>query len=162
MRVFVFTAVDLETQLIKLYSKTETVSWNKSGFGSNHPGQRRDTTYYKPNHFEARFPIDIARALDFALPRTGSAAQLLRALKANLPYLIRFQGNGGKRRVAHDDLKDTIVTLDPSTPLTPESVLAQVIPQLPQGWHATLLPSHVIIYKDDDRKFPSGRQIAKS
>ena len=162
VRVFVFTAVDLETQLIEHYAEAASVSWNNSGFGSNDPGKERDTTYYKPDHFDTRFPIDIGRILDFALPMTGSAAQVLRALKANLPYLIRFQSNGGNWRIAHDDLENTRVRLDPSRPLTPESVLAQVILQLPAGWHATMLPSHVIVYKDDDRRLPSGRLIAKS
>lgn len=40
IRVFVFTAVDLETQLIRYYSQTSPVRWNNKGFGSNDPGRK--------------------------------------------------------------------------------------------------------------------------
>ncbi len=162
VRVFVFTPVDLETQLIEHYGTTSTVSWNGSGFGSNDPGRERDTTTYKENHFDARFPIDINRPLSFAVPSTESAANILRVLKAGSTYLIRFQRLGKGQRAAHLDLEKTSVSLDPSLPKTAESVIKQVIQQLPVGWHATMLPSHVIIYKEDNRQFPSGRLIAKS
>lgn len=36
VRIFVFTAIDLETQLIRHYAP---VPWNNSGFGSNDPGR---------------------------------------------------------------------------------------------------------------------------
>jgi len=162
VRVYVFTAVDLETQLISHYGGTKQVSWNGSGFGSNDPGVERDTTKFKPDHFETKFPIDIARPTTFPIATKGKAADVLRTLKRNLPYLIRFERKSKNSQIAHDDLEGTDVKLDPKKALTPESVIAQVIKQLPAGWHATLLPSHVIIYKNDDRKFPSGRLIAKS
>jgi hypothetical protein len=83
-----------------------------------------------------------------------SAANILRTLKTGLPYLIRFQVPQRGSRVAHEDLESTQVTLDPLLPITPESIIAQTVRQLPIGWHATMLPSHVIIYKDDNRRFP--------
>lgn len=161
VRVYVFTAVDLETQLITHYGGAQ-VSWNGSGFGSNDPGRERDTTTYKPDHFDTQFPIDISRALSFSLPTTASAAEILAQLKSGLPYLIRIQTLRQGSRSPHRDLEATIVTLDPQQPMTPESVIAQTVRQLPTGWHATMLPSHVIIYKDDTRRFPSGHRIAKS
>jgi len=162
VRVFVFTAVDLETQLIQHYGGTDAVSWNGSGFGSNDPGRERDTTRYKLDHFDTQFPIDINRALTFTIPMQASAAGILKALKAGLPYLIRFQRVSANSRLAHDDLESTAVTLNPALPLTPEGVIAQVISALPPGWHATMLPSHIIIYKNDTRTFPSGRLIART
>src|SRR5262245_61399412 len=41
VRIFVFTPVDLETQLIKHYGGIKAVTWNGSGFGSNDPGRKR-------------------------------------------------------------------------------------------------------------------------
>jgi hypothetical protein len=162
VRVFVFTAVDLETQLIAHYGGTAVVSWNGSGFGSNDPGKERDTTTYKADHFDTQFPIDINRVLPFTVPMQGTAANILRSLKSNLDYLIRFETTQRNSRTGHPDLESTAVTLDPTLPTTTESIIAQVIHQLPPGWHATMLPSHVIIYKDDPRRFPSGRRIAAS
>ena len=161
VRVYVFTAVDLETQLIEHYGGNR-VSWNGSGFGSNDPGRERDTTTYKADHFDTQFPIDIGRVLSFTVPVSGSAAEILRVLKNGLPYLIRYQSLRQGARAPHPDLDATRVILNPSQPLTPESIIAQIIGQLPTGWHATMLPSHVVIYKDDNRRFPSGRLIARS
>jgi hypothetical protein len=162
VRVYVFTAVDLETQLIEHYGGTANVSWNGSGFGSNDPGRERDTTTFKPDHFDTQYPIDLARPLAFTPPASDTAASLLRKLKSELPYLIRFELLRKGSREAHPDLERTTVVLDASKPKTPESIICQTVEQLPHGWHATSLPSHVIIYKDDLRKFPSGRLIARS
>lgn len=160
VRIFVFTAVDLETQLINHYGGTAAVNWNGSGFGSNDPGKERDTTNYKPEHFDAQYPIDIERPLDFEIPLVAKAAEILRIMKKELPYLIRYESVS--RRRAHADLEDANVKINASKGLTLESVLAQLLPQLPTGWHATMLPSHIIMYKNDNRRFPSGHLIAKS
>jgi len=142
VRVYVFTAVDLETQLIDHYGGTAKVSWNGSGFGSNDPGRERDTTTYKVDHFDAQFPIDMNLPISFDLPTTGTAAETLRILKRHLPYLVRFQLLRKNSRSAHDDLEHTTISLDPTKPFTPESIIAQTVEQLPVGWHATRLPSH--------------------
>ena len=162
VRVYVFTAVDLETQLIEHYGGTTKVHWNGSGFGSNDPGRERDTTSYKVDHFDTQFPIDIGRPLAFSIPMSGTAAEILKTLKRELPYLIRFETERKGSRQGHPDLEGTAITIASTKPLTPESVLKQTINQLPAGWHATMLPSHVIVYKNDNRNFPSGITIAKS
>lgn len=162
LRVFVFTAVDLETQLIKHYGGVKAVEWNGSGFGANDPGRERDTTKYKEKHFDAQFPIDIERPLASEFFPEGSAADLLKALKGAVPYLIRYETISQHSRTAHPDLEGTRVSLSASDLKSPATVIAGVVSKLPTGWHATMLPSHVIIYKDDDRKFPSGRLLAKT
>lgn len=162
LRVFVFTAIDLETQLIKHYGGVKAVEWNGSGFGANDPGRERDTTKYKATHFDARFPIDVDRPLTPDFPREGSAASLLKALKRATPYLIRFQTISQHSRTAHPDLENTPVVLSDADLESAATMIAGVVRSLPVGWHATMLPSHVIIYRDDDRKFPSGRRLAAS
>lgn len=162
VRVFVFTAVDLETQLIKHYGGTAEVRWNGSGFGSNDPGEKRDTTTYKADHFDTQFPIDIDRSLSFLVPQSASAATILKQLKGGLPYLIRFQRAGKNSALAHPDLEATEITLTAMASMTPRDVISQTVRQLPPGWHATMLPSHIIIYKDDRRVFPSGHLIART
>lgn len=162
LRVFVFTAVDLETQLIKHYGGVSKVEWNGSGFGANDPGRERDTTKYKAKHFDTRFPIDVDRALPADFPTEGTAADLLRELKRAVPYLIRFETISQHSRTAHADLESTQVRLLPTDLHNPATIIAGVVRVLPTGWHATMLPSHVIIYKNDDRKFPSGRLLAQS
>ena len=162
VRVFVFTAVDLETDLIKEAGGTKKVSWNGSGFGSNDVGIERDTTKYKADHFDTLYPIDSTLSLGFPLPTTATAADILKILKAKLPYTLRFESIAPKSRQPHADLPATAVTLDPKKHNTPETVLRAVVSQLPKGWHVTKLPSHIIMYKNDKRSFPNGKLIGKS
>lgn len=159
VRVFVFTAVDLEALLIGAEKQRAKALWNGSGFGAKDPGKERDTTRYKPEHFDTWYPIDIDRPLDEGFPTEGSAAALVQALKRQLPYVFRVQG-AGEGTGPHEDLLATPVALE--GPLTARAALRQILDRLPAGWHATKLPSHVIMYKNDDRKFPSGELIGAS
>ncbi len=158
VRIYVFTAVDLETQLIRHYGGLSAVPWNGSGFGSNDPGRQRDTTEYKSTHFDAMFPIDIDRPLSFLLPTTGTAASVLTLLKNILPYTLRFES---RLRQPHPDLVGTLVTLSSSMILSACNVISAVVRQLPSGWQAVQLPSHIILYKES-RNYPYGNVIARS
>lgn len=162
VRIYVFTAVDLETQLIAHYGGYKTVLWNGSGFGSNDPGKERDTTTYKSNHFDSIFPIDISRPLDIDFPDSGSAADILALLKSNLPYVFRIENAGPRSRKFHSDLGETIISGKIGVPHTALRVIEKVVNGLPPGWQAIQLPSHLILYKHDNRKFPQGRVIASS
>ena len=161
IRLFVFTAMDLETTLIQHFGGVKKVPWNHSGFGSNDPGKERDTTKYKEDHFDALHPIDI----DFEVEWDGSCfatvAEHLGALKAMLPYNFRFERpNPNSKKSFHDDFLSTSALIESVS--SPRAIIETCITSLPAGWHATLLPSHIICYKDDTRSFPSGELIAKS
>lgn len=67
LRVFVFTAIDLESQLLKHYGLKAKVAWNNSGFGSNDPGRERDTTRLKPGGFDESYPVDLDRGIHCSL-----------------------------------------------------------------------------------------------
>lgn len=161
VRIYVFTPVDLETQLIKHYGGPSAVRWNGSGFGSNDPGRERDTTGYKSNHFDALFPIDINRPLDLEIPAWDTAAGILSVLKTAVPYVLRYQGAGRGRRSPHSDLTDTMVSMSSISPVTTKAVIEAVVRQLPTGWQATYLLSHVILYKET-KTYPQGEIIAYS
>lgn len=149
VRIYVFTAVDLETQLINYYGGNSKVQWNGSGFGSNDPGRERDTTKFKEEHFDAKYPIDIDRILSFPLPESGTAAAILSLLKNALPYTLRYENAGGRSRQPHSDLTNTTVTLPQHTTVTARNVISAIVSQLPSGWQAVRFPSHIILYKDN-------------
>lgn len=158
VRVFVFTAVDLETQLIKRYG---VKTWNGSGFGSNDPGRERDTTTYKADHFDALFPIDIDRVLpNLVLPAEASVAEIFRSLRAAIPFTFRAQNAGGRTREPHPDFAARL-RIDPAMPLTARNVIVETLTVLPAGWQAVKLPSHIILYKDN-KHYPSGEVLARS
>lgn len=158
VRVFVFTAVGLETQLIRYYN---TNTWNGSGFGSNDPGRERDTTTYKADHFDALYPIDIDRMLSgLLLPANATSAEYFKCLREHIPYTFRVQNSGGKTRRPHNDLM-TEVSIPLGTPLTARCLIGAIVPLLPVGWTAVKLPSHMILYKDS-KHYPSGEILARS
>jgi hypothetical protein len=161
VRIYVFTAMDLETHLIAHYDGPAKVKWNGSGFGSNDPGRQRDTTTYREDHFDAIFPIDIDRTLDISLPHSDTAANIFTILKNTLPYVFRYEGRTARSRQPHPDLENTTVSTVAVSPLTARRVLEVVVPQLPTGWQATLLPSHIILYKEN-RVYPQGTVISRS
>ncbi|MBX0331389.1 GIY-YIG nuclease family protein [Oscillochloris sp. ZM17-4] len=161
VRIYVFTAVDLETQLIAHYGGLSQVQWNGSGFGSNDPGRERDTTKFKDDHFDARYPIDIDRVLDIALPSPAPAASYLAELKRVVPYVFRFEAASARSRAPHADLVSTSVSLPVGLRMTPRAIIAAVVSQLPSGWQAIQFPSHVILYKNDVH-YKYGSLIARS
>ena len=161
VRIFVFTAVDLETQLIRHYKNAGArPAWNYSGFGSNDPGRNREDTEVDPDGFDALYPVDIDHAFDLPIATPASAAAVLQALKIFLPYIFRFEGLKPKSRTPHLDFQNATVTL-PQKGVSLRSTLVDLVAQLPLGWQATLLPGRVILYKED-RVYGQGTVIARS
>lgn len=160
VRVFVFTAIDLETQLIKYYGSKNAVPWNNSGFGSNDPGRERDTTKLKTEGFDELFPIDIDREIELNSLESTTAAIALTALKNALPYTFRFETAGKRSRKPHPELTDASVSLTPGINTT-RSIIETIVTQLPTGWQATALPSRIILYKEK-REYVHGTIIARS
>lgn len=158
IRIFVFTAMDLETQLIKHYGSGGGTEWNGSGFGSNDPGRNRDES--APGRFDQAFPIDIDHPLSGDYGGTRTAAAVTAALKAELPYTFRFNARPNSRR-AHADLEQTTVTM-PTGVVSARQVLEALVPQLPSGWQATALSAVLILYKEHRDTYPHAVILARS
>lgn len=152
VRIFVFTAMDLETQLIRHYTGKGGTSWNGSGFGANDPGRERDTT--RPGMFDSEFPIDIDRPLAVNLSGTRSAGEVLTLIKANLPYTLRFQSAAKGSRKPHPELANTTVIMTEKEN-TPRRALIELTKQLPYGWQATALSALLILYKESKNNYPN-------
>lgn len=157
VRVFVFTAIDLETQLIRHYGSSRPVPWNNSGFGSNDPGRNRDTTDLKPEGFDARYPIDLDHTVKLELPTHISVHSVLTALRASLPYTLRIEG--GRR--GHADFTAATSPALPPLPLTTRLVINAVLKALPAGWQATALAGRIILYREN-REYAFGTVIGRS
>lgn len=161
-RVFVFTAMDLEKLLIRHYAATSgEVWWNFSGFGSNDPGRNRDTTELKAAGFDAQYPIDLDHPVDIQTDGGVPAARVLDALRAELPFTLRAEGEPGKVRKPHPDLVNSIVPPFETKPKTTRQVFDAVLSALPPGWQATALPGRIIMYRED-RNYSAGVVIGRS
>lgn len=161
-RVFVFTAMDLEKLLIRYYAATSgEVWWNFSGFGSNDPGRNRDTTELKAAGFDAQYPIDLDHPVDIKTDGGVPAARVLDALRVELPFTLRAEGEPGKIRKPHPDLMNSIVPTFETKPATTRQVFDAVLGALPPGWQATALPGRIILYRED-RPYTAGTIIGRS
>jgi len=150
IRVFVFTAMDLESQLISHYGG---VAWQHSGFGSNDPGRNRDGTRLRAGGFDEQFPIDIDHPLDFEIQRSGLIRELLSELKKGLPYVFRYQA-------LPSDVANTELAL-PSGLLTTRIVLTSVVDNMPTGWQATDMYARLILYRET-KDYEHGAVIRRS
>lgn len=159
IRIYVFTAMDLETQLIKRYTADAGTKWNGSGFGSNDPGRKRDTQ--EPGRFDLEFPIDIDRPVHIDFRGDLTAANVAARLKAELPFTFRFEMKPPRSRTPHPDLADTLVTM-PVGPTTARQLIMELVQQLPKGWQATALSAVLILYKETVDDYPQAKVIARS
>lgn len=172
MRVYVFTAIDLETQLIGYFGGLSAVPWNGSGFGANDPGRERDTTKYKDDHYDVMFPIDIDRDLGDAVfansattPETALSALI--KLKRHLPYILRFEATirnpdrtkDPRKNLPHPDLAHEFSV--PQNARTARELLVAITRSLKPGWQLTGFPSHVILYCEN-REYAHGTVLVRS
>lgn len=158
VRIFVFTAIDLETQLIRHYAGGGT-RWNNRGFGANDPGRRRDRTRVKASNFDALYPVDLDRDLGLDFSDVPDAGQVVFRLKQLLPYTFRYELEGGRRPAV--ELTNTPVRL-PTTATTTREVLSALVTQLPPGWQATAFLHQVILYRESVDDYPDAEVIARS
>jgi hypothetical protein len=152
-QILVFTAMDLETQLINHYrGAMGQVAWNGSGFGSNDPGRKREETDKAPDGFDAVHPINIDVPGEYVPIGTAAVAAVLGRLKSVLPYTLRYEtlrGTNGRalRGNPHADLTATEVTIE-EPQQTVRGLMQQIVAALGPAWQATAFPSHVILYKE--------------
>lgn len=159
VRVYVFTAMDLEELLIMHYRNVGIrLAWNLSGFGSNDPGRNRDKSAVTEKHFDSLYPIDLNYTACVIQPENDhSVAEILRQLKAQLAYTVRYQNAGGRSRRPHVDLQEASVRLN-SEESSVLDMLRQIKAALGQEWQITAMPGYVIIYKEKE-SYPHGTVI---
>lgn len=154
VRIMVFTAMDLETQLIGHYRALNTgaATWNGSGFGSNDPGRQRETTNRQPDGFDNNHPINIDLPGEYLAPGSMPVATALANLKSTLPYTLRYETLRDERGRAqrgqpHVELLNTNVVI-PAFPHTVRELMQAIRSGLGSKWQATLFASHVILYRE--------------
>jgi hypothetical protein len=160
IRVMVFTAMDLETELIKYYRNKhgkEWLPWNGSGFGSNDPGTERETTRRRPDGFDQQYPIDITLPRHWVAPGNKSVAEVLADLKARLPYTLRYQTAKPRSRKPHPEMQAARMTI-PRRPQSVRELMWLISRALGPRWQAVRFDSHVILYQER-RKYKWGEKI---
>jgi len=161
VRIFVFTAMDLEADLIRHYGGVKAIGWNGSGFGSNDPGRKRDTTNVKASNYDAVFPIDIDREMAFAIEDGETASSALSRMKEALPYTLRYEMKADSSRDSHPDMEATMLSAL-GGPMSARAAIKHIVSALPAKWQATALPGYIILYKEAPRDYPQADVVAVS
>ena len=149
-----------ESHMIRKFSP----SWNSRGFGPNDPGRMRDKTRLKDDHWHVQFPIDPNYRCEGIPAGNYDVLELLRLVCKEAPYWVRFQGNRiGKTEEelqtyeqAHRDFSESKHVSIPSEKMSVHELIhlaVQAFPH-PQAWQITLLPSHLLIYKETNEVYP--------
>ena len=153
-----WTTLAPENSLIRHYRKVGEgeCSWNGNGFGQHDPGRERETTDKAPDGFDAQHPIRQNWMCDWIKAGDWNAAELLKAIKSKLPYLLRFQTAKQKSQKPHADYKDLTIHVLRGD-MTARDLLRTMAEALPD-WQATAFPSHMILYKEH-RTYTHGQVI---
>lgn len=144
-----WTTLAPENSLIKHYRKAGEgeCAWNGNGFGPHDPGRERETTNKPPDGFDAQHPIRQDWVCNWIKAGDKNATELLKAIKRELPYLLRYQTDKQKSQKPHCEYKDIAIKV-PQDDMTARDLLRTVAEALP-GWQATAFPSHMILYKSN-------------
>lgn len=151
VQILVFTTMEIEAWLTKYYKNQDAdLSWIGSGFGSNDPGKRRDTTGLKNRNFDMRYPIDLDAEVSILSDTSVLAvSEVLKQIKEQLPYLLRYQKRVGSSRSPHTDLEEASMEIVNPTDTT-ENLLLQVKAALGSDWQITVLPGYIFIKKESE------------
>ena len=154
-----------ESHMISLYSP----SWNSRGFGPNDPGRRRDKTRLADTHWHVLYPVDPEYPCLGIPEGTYDVLELLRLVCKCSPYWIRFQGNRNgdtdeERRSyeqAHEDFSASREIVIQENGMSVRSLLLLAVQSLPvpDEWQLTLLPSHILLYRERAEVYPRMRVL---
>jgi hypothetical protein len=137
------SALAPETLLIKQFTESGYSSWNRNGFGNKDPGQRRETTLVKSNHFDAQFQIN----LDFVISLEGGDRELrklLNEVKAALPFNFRYAQT--LKRV--NPVSRRVVNLEGGDYSAREIFECLLAHLSSEDWQVTALPGYAILYPE--------------
>ncbi|MFJ5111162.1 GIY-YIG nuclease family protein [Streptomyces sp. NPDC088551] len=141
-----FSALAPEQLLINHHKDLGEIPWNNNGFGNRDPGRRRDHTALKPNHFDALYPIDLARPVEGLAAGETNVLDLLEALKASLPYNIRYAKSG--------DLESANLVIT-DVELSVDDLLERISEAASSGWQITALGGYIVMYEEDPAEYAS-------
>jgi hypothetical protein len=125
-----------ESLLIKQFKERGECKWSGTGFGPKDPGKERDTT--KPSWFDNTYPVRDDWPVE-NVPDQGTVGDVLRLLKNQLPFLLRYEKLG---KAASLPVKLRGV------PRTARSVLLKCAEVLGPKWQLTLLKNGFILYPE--------------
>jgi hypothetical protein len=138
-----------EDILITMFKAEHADMWNGAGFGPKDPGKERDTT--KPGKFDKNHPIIDDFQVELAEAGLGTVAlgTLLSAMKAQLPYVFRYDVPG--------ELLTKTVALDTGN-RTARHLLQTVVSTLGEGWKGAIISYGMVLYKTN-KHYPYGEEL---
>lgn len=135
-----------ESLLIEHYQSNGQCEWNLNGFGTNDPGKNRDGSI--PNAFDTNFPINEDCRVE-GVNDQETVGVLLAKLKAQLPFLLRFELNADAEKIKLN-LK--------GVPRVAKSVLIKATEGLGKDWQLMMFKGYITLYRNN-RRYEHGKQL---
>lgn len=136
-----------ETVLLNLYQQAHTGMWNNGGFGPNDPGKERDTT--EPGDFDSAYPIQEKWPVTLG-GASMTVGELLRELKAQLPYVCRYQ--------PLTPAEAAIPVALQGVPHEADALFEAAVLALGAGWRGAVLSYGMVLYKNQ-KQYPFASAI---
>ncbi|MGA5118624.1 caspase family protein [Streptomyces pseudogriseolus] len=134
--------------LRRLHEQGLTPSWNHNGFGNRDAGRARDRTRLDSHHFDVVHPIDLSWPLRADGPALDLTANELAAyLKAELPYIFRFEHQGA----GMDGIRLSV----PEGSFSADRAFRLLAAALGDEWQISALMGRVLMYRERDARYPS-------
>lgn len=134
--------------LQNLHAQGRSPLWNNTGFGNHDAGRMRDFIHLRGDRFDVLHPIDLSWLVRFDAPALKLTAHELAAqLRAQLPYIFRFEGREG-------ELDGVGVTL-PESSLCADRAFRLLASALGDSWQISALVGQVVMYREHDKRYPS-------
>lgn len=153
-----------EGHLIRHYGTRDYPGWNGRGFGSNDPGRNRDHTDLGDAHWHVRFPLDPTWPCAEVEAGQHAVLDLLTEVKRSCPFWVRFQGfregKGADSPQQYAEARADFAAAEqvdvPAGGMTAQDLLLLAVQSLPNPdeWQLTQLPSHLLLYKEQDGSYP--------
>ncbi|MBN1459034.1 MAG: hypothetical protein JXA57_05825 [Armatimonadetes bacterium] len=144
-------------------------SWNEKGFGPNDPGRNRDNTVLLDDNWHVLYPLDPDWCCAEIQAGVYKVLTLLRKVARSTPFWVRFQGNRRSRRdqtpaqyeQAQEDFAAASDVVVARPGLTVRELLVAAVRALPHPdeWQLTLLPSHILLYRERNAVYPRGVRL---
>jgi hypothetical protein len=124
----------------------------------------RDKTRLKNDHWHVQYPINPDYRCEGILAGNYDVLELLRLVCKEAPFWVRFQGNrSGKTEEeqqlyedAHRDFSASKPISVPAEMMSVKDLVCLAVQALPcpSEWQVTLLPSHLLVYKETHEIYP--------
>ena len=138
-----------EKMMISHYNRADLCEWNGNGFGPHDPGRNREKTNKPPEGFDAQFPIKATWPCEGIDAGRHEANGVPRKIKDLLPFDFRYETEQPRSWARGSPKYNGVIIEVPRSAMPANELISSIARQLGSSWQATMFPSHIILYEEN-------------